>query len=70
MENNLKPGTKVIFTPTGSEFELKTVTEKNVVWYTGFTHKSGNGINNLKTASTSRRIFERGIASGTYVIKG
>jgi hypothetical protein len=61
-------GTKVIFTPTGAEFELKTVTDKNVVWYVGFNFKSGSGINNLKTASTSRKIFEDGIAKGTYKI--
>ena len=45
---NLKHGTKITFTPTGATFEIAKVTNKNVSWYTGFDHKGGCGINNLK----------------------
>lgn len=69
MTTDLKAGTKVLFTPTGEEFELKTVTDKRVVWYLGFSVKSSWGVNIMKTAGTSRRLFEKGIASGAYIVK-
>jgi len=69
MTQDLKAGTKVIFTPTGAEFELKTVTDKKVFWYTGFDYKSNFGRNTMKTAGTSRTKFEAGIERGTYIIK-
>lgn len=46
----LTPGTKVTFTPTGMQFEIAKVTDKNISWYTGFNFKGGNGQNNLKMA--------------------
>lgn len=69
MTTELKAGSKVIFTPTNTEFEIKTVTDKRVSWFTGFEYKSGSGNNTMKTATTSRRIFERGIENGTYIVK-
>lgn len=64
---NLKPGTSITFTPTGREFKLAKVTDKMVSWYTSI-HKGGSGKNILKMASTSLRIFNEGIAEGTYII--
>ncbi len=65
----LQAGTVVTFTPTGKQFQIKTATDKKVVWWLDFQQKSlGRGINTMKTASTSRRIFEEGIQDGTYKI--
>ncbi len=64
----MKTGTKVLFTPTNVVFEIAKVTDKMVSWYVGFSYKSGSGINTLKMASTSRRLFQKGIDEGTYKI--
>lgn len=64
----MKTGTKVLFTPTNKVFEIAKVTDKRVSWYVGFSYKGGNGINTLKMASTSRRLFQEGIDNGSYKI--
>lgn len=66
--SELKSGIKIRFTPTGKVFELKTVTEKRIFWYTGFAHKSSYGKNTMKTAGTSINKFQQGIDDGTYEI--
>lgn len=64
----LQPNQKVKFTPTGVVFTIKKVTEKRISWWLGFVTKSGHGINNLRSTSTSIRIFQQGIDDGTYII--
>jgi hypothetical protein len=66
--SQLTPGTKVTFTPTGMQFEIAKVTDKNISWYTGFNFKGGNGQNNLKMAWCSVKSFQKGIDSGSYII--
>jgi hypothetical protein len=62
-------GTTYIFTPTGKEFTLNKVTLSRVSWYVGFNYKGGNGINNQKMAWVSRKVFEKGVVDGVYVVK-
>lgn len=66
---DLKPGDVMIFTPNGNEFTIKTVTEKRIHWWLGFITKSGWGRNNMRTAGTSTRLFQKGIDKGIYIKK-
>ncbi len=65
---DLITGTKIEFTPTGKIFEIGKVTEKRISWHLDFTCKGGYGKNNLRMTSTSIKIFQKGIDSGTYRI--
>lgn len=67
-KHNIQSGTKILFTETGKHFILSKVTEKNVSWETGFTYRSGNGVNLMRMAWTSRKQFEKGIDKGAYKI--
>lgn len=66
---DLKVGQVMIFTPTGKEFTISLVTEKRISWWLGFVTKSSWGRNNMRKASTSIRIFQRGLDNGAYIIK-
>ena len=68
MTTELKTGMEFIFVPTGGKLRLKTVTDKKVIWFVGFTYKGGTGKNTLKTAGISRKQFEDAIKRGIYVI--
>lgn len=65
----VQAGQTYIFTPTGSEFQIAKVGDKNVSWYVGFDYKSGGGKNVMKMAHTSIKRFERGITNGSYTLK-
>ena len=65
----LEKGIKFEFTATGKVFEIAKVTDKNISWYVGFNFKGGTGKNNLKMATTSRKMFEAAIKNGDYIIK-
>lgn len=65
---NLKPGTELLFTPTGVTFILAKVTDKNTSWYTGHAIRSGAGTNIMRMATQSLARTNRGIANGTYLI--
>lgn len=61
-------GTKVVFTPTGMEFEIAKVTETRISWYVE-AHKSGWGKNTMKMAWATMKQFQRGIDNGAYAFK-
>ena len=65
----MKPGQTYIFTPTGKEFKIAKVTDKNISWYVGFEFKGGNGINTLRMVHTSVKRFQSGIERGVYILK-
>lgn len=65
----MKQNETYTFTPTGEDFKLAKVTDKNVSWYVGFEFKGGTGKNTLRMAGTSVKRFQSGIDKGVYVLK-
>lgn len=63
---NIQRGTKVLFTPTGTEFTLEKVTENRVSWYNGLVIQ--NYKNKIRMTTITRSKFEQGVLDGDYVI--
>lgn len=70
---NLAAGTEIYFfagesSEYNGNFKLAKVTETRVSWYTGHVSKGGQGKNELRMASTSLQLFNKGIENGAYTI--
>jgi hypothetical protein len=66
MNREIKAGSKILFTPTGVEFVLKTVTGSRVSWHNERPNRPY--INRMTCTTVTRDKFEKGIKNGTYII--